>query len=168
MLKSKPIPSVEFLRERYAYDPATGVLTSRLSGRPVGHKHSEGYIVVRLRKHDPSYLAHRVIWKMMTGQEPPDELDHENGDKADNRWGKFRPATPSQNVHNSGARPHNKSGLKGVTTRPARNGRAPRYEAYIRVGGKRIYLGSATTPEETHALYCEGADKYYGAFANHG
>lgn len=168
MSKSKPIPSVEELRKHYRYDPETGVLTSLRTGKPITARHPEGYLVVRPVKGGRAYLAHRVIWKLQTGQEPPDELDHAKGQKANNRWPQLREATPGQNVHNSGVRPDNKSRLKGVTTRPARNGRSPRYEAYIKIDGKRIYLGSAFTAEEAHTMYCKGADKYYGAFANHG
>ena len=166
MPKSKHLPPLDELKKRYSYDPMTGVLTSLHTGQPITARHPDGYLYVHFGGR--SYLAHRIIWKLMTGKEPPDELDHAKGQKAENRWRHLREATSSENVHNSGVRPHNKSRLKGVTTRPARNGRAPRYEAWICVNGKRLYLGSAFTAEEAHALYCEGADKYYGAFANHG
>jgi HNH endonuclease len=164
--KSKPIPSVEELRKRYSYDPVTGVLTSLHTGKPITAKHPDGYIYLKFG--GQAYLAHRIIWKLITGQEPPDELDHAKGEKANNRWRHLREATPSENVHNGGIRPHNKSRLKGVTTRLRRDGVTPYYEAYICVDGKRIFLGHANSPEEAHRMYCEGADKYYGAFANHG
>ena len=88
MAKSKPLPPVQELRKRYSYDPITGVLTSLYTGQPIKAQHTDGYLYVRFGGH--SYLAHRVIWKLMTGQEPPDELDHAKGQKANNRWRHLR------------------------------------------------------------------------------
>lgn len=54
------------------------------------------------------------------------------------------------------------TGYKGVTRRKARKGRKERYEAYIRVDGKRIHLGSSTDINEAIQMRKDGEKKYYG------
>jgi hypothetical protein len=58
------------------------------------------------------YTAHRVIWKMMTGEEPV-VIDHINGDGTDNRIVNLRSVTATINARNM-ARPIPKSGCIGV------------------------------------------------------
>lgn len=60
------------------------------------------------------YRAHRVAWLYMTGEWPPGEIDHINGDKQDNRFSNLRICTHQQNNHNQAIRRNNTSGVKGV------------------------------------------------------
>lgn len=164
MTKFKPIPPVEFLRSRYSYDPATGVLTSHHTGKPIRTKR-QVYFIVRIDKTE--FRASRVIWKMMTGNDPSDDIDHDNLDRTDNRFGNLREATRRQNVTNKRVRSDSSSGLKGVLYRPARYGRAERWETYIQVNGRRIYLGSSKSAIEAHAKYRSAALAHFGPFARY-
>jgi HNH endonuclease len=165
MPKFKPIPSVEFLKGRYDYDPASGVLTSkygRHKGKPITHTEDQGYVTLRI--HKTIFKAHRIIWKMMTGQEPPDEIDHENTNRADNRWDNLRDATKPQNQWNRKAQRGSKSGLKGAFWHE----RDQCWYSEIRTHGDRIWLGSFATAKEAHAAYCKAAGLLHDEFANHG
>lgn len=89
-------------------------------------------------------------------------IDHINGNGLDNRRSNLRAATYSDNARNARLRSDNTTGLKGVK----RNG--SRWHGQIRVGAKRLHLGSFETPEEAHAAYCKAAVQHFGEFANFG
>lgn len=94
------------------------------------------------------YAAHRMAFLYMTGAVPPDDIDHINGNKTDNRWSNLRQATRAQNMQNL-SRPHadNTAGFLGVERKRGR------FAARIAVGGKKLNLGVFNTPEEAHAAY---------------
>lgn len=114
------LPSRETLSGLLDYNPDSGLLAwqktigSRRKGSVAGRLHHKGYIEVGVGKR--RYLAHRLIWAMQTGEwlPPSVQIDHINGDKADNSWANLRKATPSQNKMNCGAQSNSKSGIRGV------------------------------------------------------
>ena len=55
----------------------------------------------------------------------------------------------------------NRSGLKGASW----NANARKWEANIRVAGKRRYLGLHATAQEAHDAYAAAAVEYHGEFA---
>jgi hypothetical protein len=97
----------------------------------------------------------------MTGHWPVKIAEHENLDKADNRWSNLREATQSQNGANTHGR---KKHLlpKGVSFDQKRNN----FAAYIMVNRRSIGLGRFATPEAAHARYCEAAAEHFGEFAH--
>lgn len=95
----------------------------------------------------------------MTGDWPPDDVDHRDLNKANNKWTNLRLATRSQNVANGARRTDNRSGFKGVTRR------GNKWEARIRAGGLLHYLGLFETTEAAHEAYCAAAAKLHGEFA---
>ena len=141
---SKELPPIEMLRQLLDYDPATGVLTwkprplemfggdvricgtwnTRYAGKPaLSHVDANGYRVGRI-----NYLAmkaHRVAWKMAHGVDPSGEIDHINGDRADNRISNLRDVSQGENQRNAGLRHDNKSGQAGVHVR--KNGQITAY-----------------------------------------
>lgn len=163
----KPLPSAEVLRAILRYDAPTGRLFWReraeagrgwavqYAGRPAGGA-SNGIMRVRLAGYG-SLLAHRVIWKMAHGTEPP-EIDHVNGNPLDNRLDNLREASHSRNCSNRGPR-QRASGFRGVT----RQGR--RWRATIQVDGRWMSLGSFDDPAAAHAAYRRAAQDHFGAFA---
>lgn len=58
--------------------------------------------------------AHRVIWKMTHGVEP-DEIDHIDGNRANNEPVNLRDVDRSENTKNRALSRRNKSGCHGVT-----------------------------------------------------
>lgn len=141
------------LRRLLRYDPETGVFTWLVStgrrckiGDVAGSVDSHGQRVIGVQGRN--YKAHRLAWLYMTGAWPEDQIDHRNGERADNRWANLRDATHSLNQQNQRkARANNRTGLLGVRARQGK------FEAAIGAGGKQKYLGSFSTPEEAHAAY---------------
>jgi len=174
------LPSVEYLRECFVYDPGSGALrwrtrplahfinssrwkacNTRFAGTITGVTNREGYLIVCLDYR--SHLAHRLIWKLVTGNDPI-AIDHSNGERHDNRWSNIREATPSQNQWNKRVNSSNMTGLKGVRRQPS-----GRYGSYIWMpNGKSRWLGTFETADEAHAAYCEAARELGGDFYSPG
>lgn len=111
--------SAERLREVLHYDPETGVFTWRVStthrvhvGERAGALKSNGYVQIGL--HNKRYHAHRLAWLYVHGSWPPDELDHINRCRSDNRITNLRLASRSENNQNHGLSKRNSSGHTGV------------------------------------------------------
>lgn len=162
------LPSVERLRERLSYDPATGILTwlsveslqSRIKvGDEAGFFDANGYRCIKLD--GKKLYAHRVIWKLMTGQDPVNQIDHRDCDKGNNRWDNLREATPSENARNVRQPSHSRSPYKGVTWHKGDK----KWQASITVDGRKRYLGSFKTAEDAAAAYRGAAQRIYGEFA---
>lgn len=147
------------------YDQETGWFTwIRANGRMragerAGGIRGEGYRQIILQ--GKAYQEHRLAWLWMTGEWPPVQVDHKDTDRANNRWGNLRLATPGQNQHNTGVRADNSSGYKGVT-RP--RGRA-KWHAYINENGRRKFLGSYLTAEEANQAAIAARQVAHGEFA---
>jgi hypothetical protein len=106
-------------------------------------------------------LAHRVIWAIVYGRWPRDQIDHINGVKDDNRLANLREATAVTNQRNQ-KRHSDKAPLpKGVSA----YANCGTFRARIVVNGKSIFLGTFPTAEEAHAAYVAAARRYFGEFA---
>lgn len=106
--------------------------------------------------------AHRVIWALVNGVWPK-EIDHINGDKADNRIENLRSVTSSENNKNRRLPACNKSGRIGVFW----HARHKCWRAFIGHQGKRIHLGSFQVKDDAIAAR-KRAEKDFGFHANHG
>ena len=156
------------LRLLLDYDPLTGVFRwredsysfgvgSHRAGDVAGQPDEKGY--VRISVGGQTLMAHRLAWIYMTG-DCPEQVDHKDLDKANNRWPNLRAASNGLNKANSPRRRDNTTGFKGVYDRG--NGR---YRAAIRVEGKLIILGHFSDPAEAHAAYVAAARQHFGEFA---
>lgn len=169
------LPPTEVLHEFFVYEPKTGVLIWRrrtvhhfgslraceswnghYADKPVGWLNANGYLATRIGK--TSFLVQRIIWKLMTGLEPPEQIDHIDGDRINNRWKNLRPANENEQCWNRKTHSNNKLGLKGVSKR--RNS----YIARICHKGTYTYLGQFSTPELASAAYERTAKELYGKF----
>lgn len=156
--------TAEMARARWAYDPETGIITNRITmgraqaGREAGTTWTAipGFPRRQLRADGISYLAHRVIWLMQTGEWPKNLIDHVNGNGLDNRWCNLREATVAENSRNTRPR---RNGLKGVYRFN------DRIFASIKVNGKNHFLGNFRTEAEAHSAYAVAAKHYFGEFA---
>ena len=170
------IKPVEFdhFNSALSYDPKTGIFIWRyreskpatwngqFPGKVAGNFNQRGYRQIRLDNR--LFMAHRLAWVLMTGENPATEIDHINGVKDDNRWSNLRAATGKENSQNRRVRKDSKSGLKGVSW----NKKSRKWLATISVEGQTKYLGFHNTPEDAHQAYVAGAIKYFGEYSNDG
>ena len=156
--------TAERLREVLRYEPETGLWLWVVSrggtkiGAVAGTPH-DGY--VRIKIDGCLYLAHRLAWFWMTGEWPEFEVDHEDLDRANNRWKNLRHATDSQNRANTKAFSNNKSGFKGVSW----HARIGKWMVSISVNRKKTHLGYFDCPAAGSFAYQIEADKAFGEFA---
>ncbi len=174
---------LSYFRECFDYDPDTGRLSWK-SERPLSHFNSDryrrtwntlhggkpitcvtdnGYIVLRFdgRK----YFAHRVCFALDHGIEIsdlPEQIDHRDTDRTNNRRVNLRAATASTNQMNrSLSTSASTSGLKGVSWHKAHM----KWRSSIQVNGKQKHLGLFDDPLEAHAAYVQAANDNFHDFA---
>lgn len=177
----KVLPDTEVLRQLLRYDEKNGDLYwkdrdismfvdersfnsfhSQFANEKAGSlKTKEGgkYIVINL--FGKTTLAHRVIWKMHYGTDPPPILDHIDGDGTNNKIENLREATIHQNGWNSKKSKRNNSGFKGVSF----NTEKKKWRAAIHVEGKTRLLGYFNTPEEAGEAYKKASIELHGSFS---
>lgn len=108
-----------------------------------------------------SVKAHRVIWKMLHDSEPP-QIDHIDGDRANNRLSNLVAATNETNTKNAKKRTDNTSGVVGVSWYP-----------HERVTGKWLvrisnkHIGMFDSFDDAVAAR-RAAEVKYGFHENHG
>ena len=147
----KPTPNRDALQELFSYDPKTGVLRWRVDRCGMracgiaGSLNISGYRHVRI--HGVRYLAHRVIWTLCTGEQPPEQIDHLDGNRSNNSWANLRASDHAKNQQNRCISSRNKSGYTGV--RPSLG----KWRAEIRSDGMFRYLGTYDTPELANDAY---------------
>jgi hypothetical protein len=171
----KPLPSLEVLNALLSYDEHTGVLTwkmqpatsrgnigfnNKCGGKVAGTVGEHGYVSVGIGKRQ-YYLAHRIIWKMMTGVDPLDQVDHEDTDRSNNRWSNLRAAANGPNIQNSKLRKDNTSGIKGVHW----DMRHKKWRAVITANGKSTRLGRFPTIQEAASVIAQARLEMHGDFA---
>lgn len=185
-MAAKPLPDANLLRQLLRYEPETGKLfwlartpalypglpedeAARLvnlwNGENAGKEaflkvDSDGYLRGSLLGR--SRRAHRVIWKLVTNGDPA-EIDHIDGNRANNRLANLRAALPVDNATNRKNRSDNTSGKIGVGF----SSKTGKWRARIRLHGKRHNLGEFDTLEDAIAAR-EKAEARLGFHLNHG
>ena len=127
------------LRLAFDYNPDTGAITrrTRQGNYPAGSlcagKFMDGYAKVTYK--GKQFKAHRLAWMLHTGELPPEQIDHKNLDKSDNRWDNLRPANSSTNQQNIRVHTRNQLGIKGIFPLSDRPGY---FRAEVCINGKRL------------------------------
>ena len=132
----------------------------RFAGTEAGTIGTGGYTLIRVDTTD--YLAHRLAWVIVYGQEP-EFIDHINGDRSDNRLENLRSVTRIENTRNAKKREDNQSGTVGVSYFAPKN----TWRARININGKTVLLGYFKTKNEAIAAR-KAAEITHGYHANHG
>lgn len=109
-----------------------------------------------------NYLAHRIIFKMVHGYDP-DQVDHDNRNRSDNREQNLIDASATKNSQNSKLYQNNTSGHAGVIWDKVRN----KWRAEITINGKIKSLGRFTNINAAIAAR-QQAEQQYGFHPNHG
>jgi len=156
-----------YLKSILHYDPLTGVFTRRLTagnaktGDVNRYVATNGYSVIGIN--GKQYKAHRLAFLYMDGVIPENQVDHINGIRHDNRYENLRKTTNQENQRNARIRIDNSSGLTGVRW----NKFARKWQAWIRVDGKDIYLGLFADWFDA-ACARKSAQNLHGFHPNHG
>lgn len=184
-MAARQLPDRDVLRKLLDYDPKTGKLTwkvrdvemfSHCRRSPIlicakwNKKHSgkETFTTVTPYGYKMGSvggikcLAHRVIWKWMTGEDPK-TIDHINGNGLDNRFENLRNVDMATNSKNVAIHKSNKSGFTGVCW----SSRSSRWRAYITVNDKQFYLGMFQDKRAAVAAR-DAANVRLGFHPNHG
>lgn len=174
----KQYPTQEYLKKILDYDPETGIFTwkkretanPRTAGWNAVHagKKVRGYrgaTSVRIDVDDSHYMAHRLAWIFVNGDDWDRglEIDHKDCDFTNNRISNLRLATRGQNMANS-RKFKRKTLPKGVH----KNANCRTYYAVIHVDKQRHYLGCFDSAEEAKYFYDYAAQYYRRQFARTG
>ena len=143
------------LRDLLAYEPLTGTFLWRVGfsngikvGDVAGSKTNQGYL--RIRVLGRQYQAHRLAWLHTHGEWPVADIDHIDGDHANNAIANLRDVARGINMQNQRrARSNNTSGFLGVSP----NGSG--WIARIKIDGRYRYLGTFSAPADAGAAYIE-------------
>ena len=168
-----------YLLECFSYDPDSGSLVwlrrprnhfksdthQKLfnrshEGKPAGRPLPEGYISIRINRND-ALLAHRIAWVVYYGFWPSNQIDHKNGERADNRICNLREATHAENCRNIGITKKTSHGVVGVTWAP----HAQKWQAKIKFNRKRIHLGYFSEFSRAVEARRSAEIQYHGEFA---
>lgn len=162
-----PAPSAAQLAT-LRYDPATGAFTKLHRAktrphyeRPAGFVNRYGYLSIKLGR--VAYRGHRLAWFISYGEWPEDsQIDHINGDRADNRIENLRLATKSQNMMNRGIQAGNTTGYKGVSLDKSKG----QFRASIKVMKRHKHLGYFDRAEDAAIAYAKASLALHGEFAH--
>ena len=153
--------TIERWRDLLLLDVETGHLFWRIKkssrrSRAGSIHHGYRYVAYQNKR----YAAHRIIWAMTHGTWP-DQIDHINMVRDDNRPANLRDATISQNNRNRGRQSNNTSGFKGVTMHKGTG----KFHAKIMANRVRKSLGYFRTAEEAAFAYQTAAKELHGEFS---
>jgi len=159
-----------YAREHLRYDEATGkffwikvpkrINNKRLCfpGKEAGSLHHSGYTKIILM--GQFVLAHRLAWALFFG-DIPNEIDHVNGDRNDNRLCNLRAATRSQNMHNVKTKRTSSSGVKNVQWDES----SSKWRVRVRVNGVRHHVGRFSGIEQAKFAAKKFMDEWHKEFA---
>lgn len=122
---------------RWRFSRAAHIKPWDKAGSPDNH----GYMKIMINQR--LFKTHRLAWLYVYGEMPTQQIDHIDGDRADNRIKNLRLVSNKQNQENVGPRSNNSTGFRGVSF----NKKSGRYEAYITNNLKKISLGMFDSPE---------------------
>lgn len=146
----------ERLRQVAQYNEQTGEfiriqkVKGKRAGQVMGSRRHDGYIRIRIDKH--FFYGHRLAWFWCTNIWPEGEIDHIDGNPANNAIANLRPVAREVNQQNiRKAQSNNATGLLGVCL----TSKGDKFRATITVNKTQIYLGTFPSPEEAHVKYLE-------------
>lgn len=155
---AKLIP--ENIGAAFTYHPLTGRIYNQL-GHVCSSKVTRGdYLKLSFAGKD--YVQHRVAWFLYYGEQPPEQIDHHNGNGLDNSASNLRPANNSTNQMNIGATSKSTTGIKGIF--PIRGGKL--YRAEVCVAGRR-YQKCSADPSKLEQWVVDKRNELHGQYAHH-
>lgn len=183
MTVRKTLPEIDTFQQLFELNEAEGVLVWRLrgdefaakygwaklavstwntkfAGRPAGSPTKFGYLRVAID--DQRYLVHRIIWKMVHGNEP-DHIDRVDGCRSNNKRSNLRDVSALQNQRNRKLNSNSSSGVAGVHWCKKKR----LWISRIGVGGSVKVLGSFSERDDAVRVRA-AAERELGYHENHG
>lgn len=154
----------EAARAAFDYDPRTGTVTRKTGshratiGPIVGRDNGDGYSRVTLL--GQRIYLHRLAWLLHYGEWPKNQVDHIDGNRANNAASNLRDVSHTANAQNVHVANSN-TGLLGVWYDKSRNKFLAQISVGPRASAKVIHLGRYTTAEDAHAAYLTAKAKYH-------
>jgi hypothetical protein len=140
----------------FRYDSETGKIYGPKQTE-ITRKHKQGYISIAVGDNVGNVLGHLFAWFYYYGVCPDGIVDHDNGNKTDNRIENLFLTDHSGNNRN-------KKSIKGYTL----NKKSNKYHAQISINGKNTHLGQFNTEEEARNAYLNYKEQNFKRESNHG
>jgi hypothetical protein len=148
-------------RNEFTCDRLWNDWNARLSGKQAFCTNSgHGYLMGRFN--GKNYYAHRLAFFLFYGRWP-DNIDHINHNRSDNRISNLREVSRQENQKNLRMPRDNKSGIVGVTWYKRRQ----KWTAYISIDCARKHLGYFDNKNDAIKAR-KDAEIRYGFHENHG
>lgn len=130
------------------------------AGDRVGAITKRGYAQTAINGKSTS--VHRLVFLLHHGYLPK-QIDHIDGDKANNRIENLRDVTTAQNNSNRGTPINNTSGVKGVCWHKSNK----KWVVSLSINKTRRYFGAFDDMELAELVANEARSKYHGEYARH-
>jgi len=157
---AKPILSQDYLKQIFDYLDGNLYWKNHrykaLNGKKAGTLSTTGYWNINIANNQ--YKAHRLIFMIHHGY-LPEQLDHIDGNKLNNKIENLRPASVVQNTYNRKANKNSATKVKNVSW----SKKSKRW--IVQVNGKHI--GQYLDFELAILVAQEARDKYHGEYARH-
>lgn len=149
------------LKELLHYEPKTGVWTRLVTcggrgevGKIAGNKRHRGWRFIKVDY--KAFKSARLAFLYMVGRWP-EEIDHINRIRDDDRWENLRECTRSLNCSNQTRQrlvnPHLPAGVSKHRRQ---------FRARCTLDGKKYHVGLFATPKEAHEAYISFRNKLHG------
>jgi hypothetical protein len=122
----------------------------------------KGYLQIQVPK-PHNYYAHQIAWCHYYGYWPPDQVDHKDRQRSNNRIKNLRMASHSDNGCNKGKQRNNTTGFPGVVFHP----KTGKWRARIHKNCKKVFDGLFSTRGQAAAARRAALAEFHGEFANH-
>lgn len=158
----------------FNYDQKTGIVrwtenvhnkSNAMPGDKVGGIGPVGYYCsqVRVNGRKEFVYCHRIAWLLTHKKWPDGQIDHINGNRADNRLLNLRDVPLGENRKNMKKPKNNTSGHMGIGWDKSRN----KWNVKIGVNGKTVNVGRFKELDDA-IIARKAAEKEYGFHQNHG
>lgn len=161
---------IKILSNILDYDANSGVFTWKtgrgryngIKGKRAGSLRKDGYRQIKIE--GKYHKEHRLAWYIVFGVMPKCEIDHINGNRADNSINNLREATKSENAHNRKVNDNSTTKIKGVSFHKLTG----KYQATIMHKRISYYLGLYLTSADAENAVRTKREQLHGNYVNHG
>lgn len=126
----------------------------------VDSKKKTVYAERNVQKTDGTWTMQKLHRFIKNVSDPNVLVDHRDGNGLNNTRRNLRKVTASQSQQNRSKQSNNTTGISGVSW----NTNAEKYEAHIKLAGKKKHLGLYTKLADAELAVNSAKRKYYGSF----